>query len=385
MYLQTAWLSAQNIILSLTDFFFLPVFSMSSAVYACWLCPDKFKSNRDRKNHLISRPHERMRVICPFCPVRDGKREKTLRRMADLKVHVLEAHKGLGRLKDVPSDFYSEANGFWFSVHPSDYRKIVQPNPWKSEAAIRARLEIVSWVRSNSLSSRKLREFEQGWEEGRGSSLTPEEHFRPDYIEETEEDHSPVMKKPRGYSPTKPELDDRYTIKAISLEGGLIRVHVASEEDKVFNIKMTSEASRNPQILSSVMRKSQSIHPDPFFQIPTFFSPISSPILLKEMSKLLGVDEKLIESIRKGASPPPYVPSKPSACFVPEPQMEISTTEAASAPVSASGDGPLIAIPIGTIEQDADSPPDATKPLVDSTPLLLRRLSHLFLLRPWNL
>ncbi|XP_056011374.1 uncharacterized protein LOC130051967 [Ostrea edulis] len=339
---------------------------MSSAVYACWLCPEKFKTNRDRKNHLISRPHERMRVICPFCPVRDGKREKSLRRMTDLKVHVLEAHKEERRVKGVPSDFFSEANGFWMSLHPVDYRKLINPNPWRSEAATRARMEMVTWTRNNSLSRRRLQELEQGWEVARSSSLTPEELFRPDYSEEMEEDPCPVTKKPRGYSPSKPELDEKFTIKAINIEGGLLRVHVLSEEDEVFNVVMTTEASRNPQILSSVMRKSQTIRRDPFFQLPSLFTPVKSPTLLKEMSKMLGVDERLVESIRKGTSPPVYVPSSSSPAGSQESGILIQAAESRTTldPSSEKAE-PLLAIPVATvtdISPSGDACPDPVQP-----------------------
>uniref|UniRef100_A0A8W8M469 C2H2-type domain-containing protein n=1 Tax=Magallana gigas TaxID=29159 RepID=A0A8W8M469_MAGGI len=135
--------------------------SMSS--FACWLCPEKFKSNRDRKNHLISRPHERMRVLCPFCPLRDGKKEKSLRRMSDLKVHIADSHKAEKRISSdsLPSDFFSEANGFWLAVHPKDYLKLITPNSWRADAAVRARTEMIRWIRANQLSKRRLQELEQ--------------------------------------------------------------------------------------------------------------------------------------------------------------------------------------------------------------------------------
>lgn len=50
-----------------------------------------------------------MRVLCAFCLLRNGK-EKSLRRVNDLKVHVAESHKAEERLLSdgLPSDFFSE-------------------------------------------------------------------------------------------------------------------------------------------------------------------------------------------------------------------------------------------------------------------------------------
>jgi hypothetical protein len=201
--------------------------------------------------------------------------------MADLKVHALEAHKEEGRVKSLPTEFFCEANGFWMSLHPADYKKLVHPNPWRSEAATRTRTEMISWVRDNSLSRHRLQELERRLQAARSSSFTPEKLFRPDYSEEMEEEPGPVTKKPGGYSPSKPEPDVQFTIKAINIEGGLISIHVMSEEDEIYNVVMTTEVSRSPQVMSSVMPKSQTIRRDPFFHLPSSFTPVKSPAFLR--------------------------------------------------------------------------------------------------------
>lgn len=115
---------------------------------------------------MISRPHERMRVLCPFCPLRDGKKEKSLRRISDLKVHVADSHKAEKRIlsDSLPPDFFSEANGFWIAVYSKDYLKLITPNSWRADAAVSARTEMIRWIRVNKLSKRRLQEMEQGWE-----------------------------------------------------------------------------------------------------------------------------------------------------------------------------------------------------------------------------
>lgn len=98
-----------------------------------------------------------MRVLCAFCPLRDGKNEKSLRRVSDLKVHVANNYKAEKRILSdgLPSDFFSEANGFWLDVYPKDY--LIMPNFWRADAAVRARTEMVRWIRVNQLSKRRMR------------------------------------------------------------------------------------------------------------------------------------------------------------------------------------------------------------------------------------
>ena len=94
----------------------------------------------------------------------DGKREKSFRRTADPKIHIQECHKDHQRLKSepLPKVFHLEKNGFWLALYPKDYIRLMRPNPRLCEAAVRARMEIISWVRVNSLVKRKLQEVEQG-------------------------------------------------------------------------------------------------------------------------------------------------------------------------------------------------------------------------------
>ena len=135
---------------------------VSKDMVSCWICGDSFKTQRDLKNHLISRPHERMRVICPWCPLRDGKKEKTLRRMSDLKGHIQEQH-GEVNLTKLPSDFFTEANGFYLGIYPRDYVKIVSPGSYRGEAATIARGEVLRWLRDNKRSEKERDRWVRDW------------------------------------------------------------------------------------------------------------------------------------------------------------------------------------------------------------------------------
>lgn len=334
--------------------------------FACWLCPEKFKSNRDRKNHLISRPHERMRVLCPFCPLRDGKKEKSLRRMSDLKVHIADSHKAEKRIlsDSLPSDFFSEVNGFWLAVHPKDYLKLITPNSWRADAAVRARTEMIRWIRVNQLSKRRLQELEQGWEAARAPSLTPEEKFVPDYSEEPEEDLQ-ARKRAREYSPSRPDLTSDFQLKTISLEGGVISVYI-TKEDEVYNVTLTPEAARNPQLLSSFMRKSQTLTHDPFFQTPPTMTPVTSPSIKKVLSIVLAVGPEHFQSIRNGTCPPAYVPSKmSSACHPQDPSPIPGQPESSTIPCQLQDLFSIDSQPEGppTIDSQPEGPPT-----IDSQP-----------------
>uniref|UniRef100_K1QR17 Uncharacterized protein n=1 Tax=Magallana gigas TaxID=29159 RepID=K1QR17_MAGGI len=84
--------------------------------------------------------------------------------MSDLKVHIGDSHKVDKSISydSLPSDFFSEANGFWLAVYPKDYLKMITPNSWRADAA--------------------------GWEAARSPLLTPEEKFVPDYSKDPEGD-----------------------------------------------------------------------------------------------------------------------------------------------------------------------------------------------------
>lgn len=120
-------------------------------LFVCWLCLEKFKFNRDRKNYLISRFYERMRVLCFFCFFRDGKKEKFLRRMSDFKVYIVDSYKAEKRilLDSFFFDFFFEANGFWLVVYFKDYLKLIIFNFWRVDAVVRVRIEMIRWIRVN--------------------------------------------------------------------------------------------------------------------------------------------------------------------------------------------------------------------------------------------
>ncbi|KAL3881534.1 hypothetical protein ACJMK2_027966 [Sinanodonta woodiana] len=81
----------------------------------CWLCTAEFSSKRDLKAHLAAPPHDRMRVICPWCHLE----EKCYKKINDLKKHACRQHRL--DIKGLPEDYFGEPNGFYLALHPKDY------------------------------------------------------------------------------------------------------------------------------------------------------------------------------------------------------------------------------------------------------------------------
>lgn len=97
----------------------------------------------------------------------------------------------------------------------------------------------------------------------------------------------------------------------------MIRVY-NTKEDEVFNIPLTPEAARSPQILSSFMKRSQTLSHDPFFFYTAFHDSCGLSIRKKALSVVLAVGPKHFQSIRKGTCTPVYVPSKMSGVCHPQ-------------------------------------------------------------------
>lgn len=68
----------------------------------------------------------------------------------------------------------------------------------------------------------------------------------------------------------------------------MIRVY-NTKEDEVFNIPLTPEAARSPQILSSFMKRSQTLSHDPFFFYTAFHDSCGLSIRKKALSVFIAV------------------------------------------------------------------------------------------------
>ena len=110
------------------------------------------------KNHAASSEHSKMRIVCPWC----YGEEKTYRGMSELQKHTEKRHQSL--TDDVKtSSFFSEANGFWLSIHPEDYARLIKPTDHDTILAIRKRAAVSRWLERTGTSGGSRQQWEDGW------------------------------------------------------------------------------------------------------------------------------------------------------------------------------------------------------------------------------
>lgn len=122
-------------------------------------------------------------------------------------------------------------------------------NSWRADAAVWARTETMRLIRVNQLRKWRMKEIEQGWDAANSLSLTSRRNLCQIAVRSLRM----IAKRPR----VLPDL----TSQVISSK----RPSVWSVGVISIYITLTPEAARNPQILSSVMRKSKSLFHDLFF------------------------------------------------------------------------------------------------------------------------
>jgi hypothetical protein len=65
--------------------------------------------------------------------------------MSELQQHTEKRHQSL--TDDVKtSSFFSEANGFWLSIHPENYARLIKPTDHDTILAIRTRAAVSRWL-----------------------------------------------------------------------------------------------------------------------------------------------------------------------------------------------------------------------------------------------
>lgn len=165
----------------------------------CWLCGDLSASRKDLKLHLMGRPHHIFKVICPFC----HPQERTCNKISDLKKHIDKYHPGL-TTTDTLKGWFTEAAGFYLSVNPYDYRRIIDPISPDAQIAKAIKESIRTWIPSITCPSRVLSDWEQGWAQSIGTPLRDE---LPNQYLPYSPTRPGMSKYPvEPYSPTRPEI-----------------------------------------------------------------------------------------------------------------------------------------------------------------------------------
>ncbi|KAL3871527.1 hypothetical protein ACJMK2_025861 [Sinanodonta woodiana] len=302
----------------------------STSLTMCWICPETFSNNRDLKNHLMASPHSCMRVICPWCT----REESTYRRMTELKNHVERRHAVI--LKTLQPEFFSESNGFWLSLQPENYKRIVSPNAWESTMAIRTRAAVLSWLEGIKRPTKGQKEWESGWDAVIGKtskssqyssiairSDTPmsESRFVPDYDEEIEE---PQLKRPRceSYSPTRPEIQVDLEVQSFHMTGDGVTIQVVSTNGTLWYRCDIKREETNARFLDTLLRRVNArMHTSSMIPPPVMTNVENPERELKlKLAKIIGINKDAIIRI-----------SRASATFTPpraddEPSIHIPTT-----------------------------------------------------------
>lgn len=133
---------------------------------------------------------------------------------------------------------------------PQEYLRLIVPNSWRTDVAVRAMTEMVRWIRVNQLNKRRKKEIEQGWDAASSPSLTTTRSLCQIAVRSMR-----MIAREPEYSPSRHDLSRDYQQNTISLEGKVISVYIT----------LTPKAARNPQIISSFVRQSKSLFHDIFF------------------------------------------------------------------------------------------------------------------------
>ena len=92
------------------------------------------------------------------------------------------------------SSFFSEGNGFWLSIHPEDYARLIKPTDHDTILAIRTSADVSRWLEWTGTSSRSRQQWEDGWK----TQDKSKKHIH----------EQPTSGNP-PYSPSRPSMEDQ--------------------------------------------------------------------------------------------------------------------------------------------------------------------------------
>jgi hypothetical protein len=235
------------------------------------------------KNHAASSEHSKMRVVCPWCY--GG--EKTYRRMSELQKHTEKRHQSL--TDDVKtSSFFSEANGFWLSIHPEDYARLIKPTDHDTILAIRTRAAVSRWLERTGTSSRSRQQWEDGWK----TQDKSKKHIH----------EQPTSGNP-PYSPSRPSME-KQKVQLASLNfcssGSIAYLTTKIGNGEIwFKADLSEKVFDDKKAAESLIRRMKSNHSTT--TIPKHFTTEVKDIsgLTKSISKELGISDIHIKKITR--------------------------------------------------------------------------------------
>ena len=177
-----------------------------------------------------------MRVVCPRCT--EG--EITSYRIGDLKRHAVTKH---GADSIVSERFSTDGNGFYLSIFPEDYSKVITPAMPTSEEARTAMNLMRLWAEAVANPSRALQDWENGWKR---ENATPTREEPPPY-----NPGSPVSSAQMPYSPTHPEMMSHIRINLMRLLEDRVELDVV-KDDAFYIINLNSSIKRDVTRLNKI-------------------------------------------------------------------------------------------------------------------------------------
>ena len=111
-------------------------------------------------DHPDLRNVQKAGALCLFCQ----KSKQCFKRISDLKVHAKKCHPD--RVDKLADDVFSENNGYWWSINPADYSRLIRPSERTSLAAVSIRTIILDWANFMGAKVSRSREgFLRSWKE----------------------------------------------------------------------------------------------------------------------------------------------------------------------------------------------------------------------------
>lgn len=217
------------------------------------------------KNHMTS-IHGSMTVVCTFCE----KTEQRFKRVSDLKVHARKVHQA--EMETIPT----ENNGYWCSIHPGDYSKLVRPTSRSNPAAVKMRTAVLNWTKKMGAKTSKSRQaFLEDWQKTEVApafTLTSEEEDSFDYF----------------------DLEDEPKLLYINLIPGAIFADLEKGLDK-FRLLISDELFQETPSLRSLSRRMSSLQPSslPFGAVD--LQDDHSQEIKSHLSKFLSIKEDLVK------------------------------------------------------------------------------------------
>ncbi|MCG7866652.1 MAG: hypothetical protein JAY74_09800 [Candidatus Thiodiazotropha taylori] len=187
----------------------------------------------------------------------------------------------MDKVEKLPADVFSENNGYWWSIHPGDYSRLIRPSERNCPAAISIRTLILDWAKKmGARASRSREDFLKGWKETeeteRFTISMPEEIPEFDYL----------------------DVEEDFALTYISLVPGTVFVDVVRGVEK-FRLFLSDNVYKNNADLRSLSRRLGTLPSDalPFTNFEG--EKELSRTIKSQLAAFLSISEILIEFIRR--------------------------------------------------------------------------------------